>query len=89
MTTRHSGRGWLLVLFLFCGVLVGSIIGELLRSVIPGDLFAKSLRVGTVDGPITLNLLVLDLSIGAVLHINFGTVLGLILGILLYKWTVR
>jgi len=82
-------NGWILVLFLLCGVLVGSIAGELLGSALSGDLFAKSLRIGTINGPITVNLLVLDLSIGAVLHINFGTVLGIVLGILLYKWTVK
>mgnify|MGYP000395094384 CR=1 FL=1 len=82
-------NGWILVLFLLCGVLIGSIAGELLGSALATGIFAKSLRVGTINGPISINLLVLDLSIGAVLHINFGTVLGIILGILLYKWTVK
>ena len=82
-------NGWILVLFMLCGVLVGSIIGQLLGTVIPGDLFAKSLRIGTIQGPITLDLLILDFTFGAVLHINFGTILGIILGILLYKWTVK
>jgi len=82
-------KGWILVLFLLCGVLIGSVAGELLGNALPAGIFTKSLRIGTIDGPIALNLLVLDLSIGAVLHINFGTVLGIVLGILLYKWTVK
>ena len=82
-------KGWILVLFLLCGVLVGSIAGELLGTALSADIFTKSLRIGTINGPIALNLLVLDLSVGAVLHINFGTILGIILGILLYKWTVK
>ena len=82
-------KGWILVLFLLCGVLVGSIAGELLGSAFSAGIFTKSLRIGTIEGPISLNLLVLDLSLGAVLHINFGTVLGIILGILLYKWTIK
>lgn len=82
-------KGWILVLFLLCGVLIGSIVGELLGNALSADIFTKSLRIGTINGPIALNLLVLDLNLGAVLHINFGTVLGIILGILLYKWTVK
>mgnify|MGYP000669331273 CR=1 FL=1 len=82
-------NGWILVLFLLCGVLVGSIVGELLGSALSANIFTKSLRIGTIGGPITLDLLILDLTVGAVLHINFGTILGIILGILLYKWTVK
>lgn len=89
MAVKRAGKLWILVLFLLCGVLVGGILGELLGSAIPGELFAKSLRIGTIAGPITLNLLVLDLTLGMVLHINFGTVLGIVLGILLYKWTIK
>jgi hypothetical protein len=87
MATKRNG--WILVLFMLCGVLIGSILGELLGSAFTADILTKSLRIGTIDDPITLNLLVLDMTLGAVIHINFGTILGIILGILLYKWTVK
>lgn len=88
MAAKRSGNGWLLVLFLLGGVLIGSLIGEILGAYAHLDLFTKSLSIGT-SAPLQLDLLILDITLGGTLHINFGTILGLILGILLYKWTVK
>lgn len=88
MATKRTGKGWLLVLLLLGGVLIGSVIGEVLGSYFDIPLFTKSISIGTTQ-PLSLDLLILDLTLGGALHVNFGTIVGLILGILLYKWTIK
>ncbi|HHU79018.1 MAG: DUF4321 domain-containing protein [Caldicoprobacterales bacterium] len=77
---RGAGR---LVLLLLCGIIIGSIIGHILSLYIDHPIFTHGAKLGS-EAPVTLNLTVFTITLGFVLHINFGTVLGVILGLVLY-----
>ena len=83
---KKSGR--YLLLFIFIGGLLGSILGEILQIVSPQGLvrniFAEALSLG-LDPPVTVNLVLLTFTLGFLLKINLLSVLGMLLGAYLYK----
>lgn len=76
-----------LFLFLLAGVIVGGLIGHLLSIYFDMSIFRESIVIGTGETPISLNLIVADIVFGGNIIINFGTVLGLLLGVLFYTKT--
>lgn len=81
---RSSGRGTgRLILFLLCGIIIGSIVGHILSLYVDHPIFTHEVMLGT-EGPFTLELTVFTIILGFTLNINFGTVIGVIIGLLLY-----
>lgn len=81
---RAGGRGTgRLLLLLLCGIIIGSIVGHILSLYIDHPVFTHTLTLGT-EGPFTLDLTVFAITLGFALNINFGTVLGVIVGLLLF-----
>lgn len=81
---RSSGRGTgKLLLFLLCGIIIGSIVGNILAIYLDHPIFTNTVTLG-IQEPFTLDLTVFAITLGFVLNINFGTVLGVIIGLLLY-----
>jgi ABC-type antimicrobial peptide transport system permease subunit len=81
---RASGRGTgRLLLLLLCGIIIGTIVGHILSLYIDYPIFTDTITLGT-EGPFTLDLTVFTIILGFSLHVNFGTVLGVIIGLLLY-----
>ena len=81
-----AGRGQrTLVLFLFLvgGALVGSIVGQAMGGALGGIFTRKS---EAALNPTTLDLVVLTITFGIKVILNLGTVLGLLLGLLLYRF---
>jgi len=74
-------RTFLLVFFLLGGALVGSILSEALARSL--WIFARSAEAGL--RPSTLNLLFLNVTFGFQLRLSLGTVLGMLLGLLLFR----
>lgn len=75
---------WVLLLCLLCGLTVGYFVGSLCSQVT----FLKWMNyAGTfgLDQPIQLNLGVIWLSIQVKVNITIAAILGMLLGILLYK----
>lgn len=77
-----AGRGiGLLLLILLMGGVIGSFLGELLGSLLPGgwwqDLLTRGPTVGLVD-PATLDLKFLSLTLGLTVKVNLVAVLGLV-----------
>ena len=77
---RGTGR---LLLFLLCGIIIGTIIGHILSLYVDHPIFTHTVFLGMED-PITLHLLVFTITLGISLNVNFGTVLGVIIGLALY-----
>jgi uncharacterized membrane protein YfcA len=75
---------WSLFLFLMAGIIVGSTVGSILAKYSDAELFQQSFTLGTQGMPAVLDLIVIKLSFGLSLTINFGTMLGILIGILLY-----
>ncbi len=80
--------GGYLLLFIFIGGLLGSILGEILQIVSPEgivrNIFGEALSLG-LDPPVTVNLVLLQFTLGFLLKINLLSVLGMLLGAYLYK----
>lgn len=72
----------LLFLLIIVGVVLGSIIGDLLSDKIP--LLANSYPIG-FKTPIHLDLSVIDLTFGFIIDINIASVIGFLIAFLLYK----
>ncbi|MEE8124440.1 MAG: DUF4321 domain-containing protein [Nitrospirales bacterium] len=80
--------GGYLLLFIFIGGLLGSILGEILQVVSPQgtvqSIFGEALSLG-LDPPVTVNLVLIKFTLGFLLKINLLSVLGMLLGAYLYK----
>ena len=83
---RKSGR--YLLLFIFIGGLLGSVLGEILQIVSPQgvvqSIFEEALSIG-LDPPVTVNLVLFKFTLGFLVKINLLSVLGMLLGAYLYK----
>jgi len=83
---KKSGR--YLLLFIFIGGLLGSVLGEILQIVSPQgvvqSIFGEALSLG-LDPPVTVNLVLFKFTLGFLVEINLLSVLGMLLGAYLYK----
>ena len=72
----------ILVVTLFVGVLIGGALGQLLGLLLPSDhIVAKALvnpLITYIGGPWDLNLIILVLTFGFKVNINFFSILGIV-----------
>lgn len=80
--------GWALLGFVFIGGLLGGVLGEILTVFTsPGPvqtIFARSISPG-LDPPLTVDLVLIKITMGFLLKLNLLTLLGILLGYYLYK----
>ena len=83
---KKSGR--YLLLFIFIGGLLGSVLGEILQIVSPQgavqSIFGEALSLG-LDPPVAMNLVLFKFTLGFLVKINLLSVLGMLLGAYIYK----
>lgn len=72
-----------LLVFLLCGVVIGGLLGELANSVS----WLSWLSYGKEFGfsPVTLDLGVLQLTLGLMVKINIASIIGIVVAIFIYK----
>ena len=79
---------WMLLIFLLIGGLLGGILGEILRVMAPQgtiqNIFATNVTPG-INPPLTIDLVLLKLTLGFIFKINMLSILGMFFGIYLYK----
>jgi hypothetical protein len=79
---------WLLLIFLLIGGLLGGILGEILRVMAPQGMiqtiFATNVTPG-ISPPLTIDLILVKLTLGFSFKISLLSILGMLLGIYLYK----
>ena len=77
-----------LIIFVLIGGLLGGVLGEILRVMAPHgtiqSVFATNYVLGITE-PLTIDLVLLKFTIGFALKINLLSLLGIFLGIYLYK----
>jgi predicted membrane chloride channel (bestrophin family) len=79
---RESSRsGWVMLLMVLCGLVVGGFMGELLGNYLPILKYGYSIGVSAHEW----NFHVLKLTLGLSLNINMFSVLGIALAIYLYR----
>lgn len=80
--------GWTLLGFILVGGLLGGMLGEILTVFSPPEpihtIFAKSVSPG-LDPPLTIDLVLLKITLGFLFKVNLLTILGIFLGMYLYK----
>ena len=74
----------MITLLLLAGVIVGTVIGNVIANFTDAPLFHESFTIGTQGSPAVLDLVVVKIAFGLTFTINFGTMLGILIGILLY-----
>ena len=75
---------WMLVLMILVGAVIGSLLWSLVTPYLP-EIFSKALTVGTTGAPLSLDLGVLNLTFGLTLHVNIGSMLGMIGAFIIYR----
>ena len=79
---------WILLIFVLIGGLLGGVVGEFLRVLAPHgtiqSVFATSYVLGITE-PLTIDLVLVKFTIGFLLKINLLSLIGMFLGVYLYK----
>jgi len=78
---RANRNGWILLLLVICGIVIGGFLGELLGKYIPILKFGYNLGVS----PHTYDLRVIKLTLGLTFSINIFTIVGIIIAILFFR----
>ena len=85
--TRNRRIG-VLILWLVCGAVIGSLLGELMGLILPDGVvrqfFLVEAEIGF--GPLTVNLAVVNFTIGLGLKINVAGVLGILFAAYYFRW---
>ncbi len=78
----------LLFLFVFLGAALGSILTAIFNVFVPSGplahIFLSQVTVGSVH-PVTLGLILMDLTFGLEFHINLLNILGMVMGYYVYQ----
>lgn len=79
---------WILVIFLLIGGLLGGILGEVLHVMAPQgtiqSIFSTHFTPG-ISPPLTLDLVLVKLTLGFIIKVNILSILGMFIGVYLYK----
>lgn len=85
---KRDDSAIVLLVILILGALLGTVIGEVIAVLAPGgiveQIFSKGINPG-LSPPATLDLKVLSISFGFNVKINFSSLLGIGVALLLYR----
>ena len=81
---RAKTEPWMLALMILVGAVIGSLLWSLVTPYLP-EVFAKSITVGTTGAPLSVDLGVVSLTRGLTLHVNIGSMLGMIAAFIIYR----
>ena len=77
-------NSWLVLLFIFAGLVIGGLLGEVAAQVDWLSWLAYGQTFG-IESPFILDLNVLTLTFAFALHINIASIIGLAISIFLYR----
>lgn len=83
MATRDKNI-WIALLFIFAGLVIGGLLGEVASQVSWLSWLAYGQTFG-IETPFVLDLNVLSLTFAFALHINIASIIGLAISIFLYR----
>jgi hypothetical protein len=84
MASNTRKNNWTLLIILLCGIVLGGFLGQLASNVS----FLSWLAYGNTFGltsPVVLDLGILVLTFGLTITINIASIIGLIIGIIVYR----
>lgn len=77
-------NAWILILFIFAGLVIGGLLGELTTQVSWLSWLGYSQSFG-LDSPIVLDLNVIKLTFACMIKINIASIIGLGIAIFIYR----
>ena len=77
-------RYWVFLIFLFSGIIIGGLLGELASSVSFLSWLAYGKSFGLVE-PFVLDINILVLTLGFTVQLNVASIIGIVIAMLLYK----
>lgn len=84
MVRRVRSPWWVLVFVILVGALLGSVIAEAVAAYPMLSLLSRDIRAG-IDPPLTLDLRVLTVTVGATIRLNLAIVLGIVIAIWIFR----
>ena len=79
-----SKNAWIAILFIFAGLVIGGLLGEVASQVEWLSWLSYGQSFG-INEPLVLNMNVLSLTFAFALNINIASIIGLTIAIFLYK----
>lgn len=83
MATREKNV-WILIIFILCGIVLGSLIGELVAKIPALWWFSYGNTFG-LTSPVTLDMGVITLTFALTFKINIASIIGLAIAIFAYR----
>lgn len=83
MVTKEK-NSLVLIIFILCGVVIGGLLGELTKNVSWLNWLSYGQTFG-ITNPVTLDLGVINLTIGILVKINIASIIGIVIAIFLYR----
>ena len=83
MSTRDKST-WIVLLFIFAGLVIGGLLGEVASQVDWLSWLAYGQTFG-IENPFVLDFNVMSLTFAFALHINIASIIGLAIAIFLYR----
>ena len=83
MATRDKNF-WILLIFLLAGIVIGGLLNEVAIQMGAPSFLTKDYSFG-IDNPISLNFQVLKFQLAFIININIFTIIGMILGVFIYR----
>lgn len=81
----HGKNNWALFLFILAGIVIGGFISELTSGISWLSWLGYGSTFG-LDAPIILNLGVLIITFGLNIKITIGSIIGIIIAVLIYRF---
>ncbi len=82
-----TGKAWVLLLLLLCGVVIGGFLGYLTRDIswLSWMDYGMTFGIGTDGGSFVLNLGVLVITFGLSIKISIASIIGVVIAFLVYR----
>lgn len=75
---------WIFLIFLFSGIIIGGLLGELASSVSWLSWLSYGNSFGLTQ-PFVLDIAILQLTFSIMIHLNVASIIGIIIAILIYR----
>ncbi len=83
MSTREKGT-LVLIIFILCGLVIGGLLGELTAGISWLSWLGYGQQFG-LSTPITLDLGVVQLTLGLMFKINVSSIIGIVIAVFIYR----
>ncbi len=83
MATRDKNF-WIMLIFILCGLVIGGLLGDLAGNINGLWWLAFGQEFG-LENPLVLNLSILKITFAFLIKINIASIIGMAIGIFLYR----